>query len=88
MKSLCVQKTGAISSLSCFVITSACSAGNPIKPVCSSSQSLIRFDQPSVNLAASGMLAQYGSHGGFIEVLTRSETLGQIDSSRLCTAYV
>jgi len=66
----------------------ACSTGKPIQPGCSSVQSLVRFDQPSVNLAASGALKTFSSHGGFIEVLTRSEALGSIDSSRLCTAYI
>lgn len=69
-------------------IMAACSTGKPIQSVCSSTKSLIRFDQDNVNVANSGMIQQFGSQGGFIEVFTRKEVLGKIDSSRLCTSYV
>jgi hypothetical protein len=71
-----------------FLAAAGCSSSQPNQTLCSNIKSLVRFDQPSVNLAASGMLEEYQSVGGFIEVYTRKELLGRIDSSRLCTAYI
>jgi hypothetical protein len=54
--------------------------------MCSTTKSLIRFDtsrppSPSQN-------TKFFSNGGFIEVFTRKEMFGSIDSYRTCTAYV
>jgi hypothetical protein len=53
---------------------------------CSNLKALFRVDAPSTPVASEQ--SQFFSNGGFIEVMTRSQTEGLIDKSRLCTAYV
>lgn len=72
-----------VGSLSLLV---ACSKGSGAKPMCASTKSLLRFDTPVAPTLISN--SDYYSNGGFIEVYTRKEILGPVDSFRTCTAYV
>ncbi len=54
--------------------------------VCSGTKSLLRWDRPSIPSVTNS--PNFFSNGGFIEVFTRKDVLGLVDSHRLCTAYV
>lgn len=54
--------------------------------VCSGTKSLLRWDLPAIPSVTN--VPQFFSNGGFIEVFTRKDVIGLIDSRRLCTAYV
>ncbi|NBX18672.1 MAG: hypothetical protein EBR09_15065 [Proteobacteria bacterium] len=53
--------------------------------MCAKVSSVIRFDMPQApSLDAS---KNFYSHGGFLEVTTRKEILGPVDSQKMCTLY-
>ncbi|MFZ9520002.1 MAG: hypothetical protein ACO3A4_05940 [Silvanigrellaceae bacterium] len=69
---------------SLFLIS--CSTGSNSAPMCSSTKSLLRFDASRPPLTSDNF--RLFSNGGFIEVVTRKDIFGPIDSFRTCTAYV
>ena len=70
----------------CALLMTACSNGSSSAPMCSTTKSLIRFDTSRPPLPFQN--TKFFSNGGFIEVLTRKDMFGPIDSYRTCTAYV
>ena len=64
----------------------ACSKSSDSLMQCSGTKSLLRWDLPSVSSATK--TPEFFSNGGFIEVFTRNDMLGRIESRRLCSAYV
>lgn len=71
-----------------FIPTSllACSKSSDSLMQCSGTKSLLRWDLPSIPSVTNA--PNFFSNGGFIEVFTRKDVLGLVDSHRLCTAYV
>ncbi len=71
-----------------FIPTSllACSKSSDSLMQCSGTKSLLRWDLPAIPSVTN--VPQFFSNGGFIEVFTRKDVIGLIDSRRLCTAYV
>lgn len=55
---------------------------------CSQVTSLMRFDLPEVDVSSLANIESFLSNGGFIEVYSRKDVLGPIDSRRICTALV
>jgi|GEM_PF-684824 len=75
-------------SLLAAAVLLGCSKGAAVSNVaCSSTKSLLRWDPEKVPVT-SAALTPFLSNGGFIEVFTRSDILGKIDKTRLCSAYV
>ncbi len=66
----------------------ACSQSSTKFTDCSQLSSLMRFDTPAIDVSSLKGIESFLSNGGFIEVYTRKQLLGPIDSRRLCTAYV
>ncbi|MEY4064482.1 MAG: hypothetical protein RIR26_690 [Pseudomonadota bacterium] len=64
----------------------ACSKGSPNSVQCSATKSLLRFK--TATAPKTSQQKGYFSNGGFVEVFTRKELFGPVDSRRLCTAYV
>lgn len=83
-----VEKNGVIliSWLVGTALLTACSKGQPNAVLCSGTKSLLRFN--SVKAPKTSLQQNYFSNGGFVEVFTRKDVLGPVDSRRLCTAYV
>lgn len=62
-----------------------CSSPQNNPPMCATNKSLLRFDtQQAPSITAN---EKFYSNGGFIEVYTRKEMFGPVDSFRTCTAY-
>jgi len=55
---------------------------------CSKLSSLMRFDTSTIDVSTLENLESFLSNGGFVEVFSRKDLLGPIDSRRLCSAYV
>ena len=72
-----------------FACAVGCGAGSKGSMVCSKTTSLLRFQvSPGNAITNAANLAQFASNGGFIQIKTRSTTLGLVDKLRTCTAYV
>lgn len=66
----------------------ACSQGSQNIKECSKVSSLMRFDRSEIDVSKVENIESFLSNGGFIEVFSRKDIIGPIDSRRLCTALV
>lgn len=66
----------------------ACSQGSQNIKECAKVSSLMRFDRQEIDVSKVENLESFLSNGGFIEVFSRKDIVGPIDSRRLCTALV
>lgn len=79
-------KSVATGALSLAVL--GCSQSSTKFSNCSQLSSLMRFETSSIDVASLEGIESFLSNGGFIEVYSRKNLIGPIDSSRLCTAFV
>lgn len=90
-KSAGIRLQSAVRGLSAVLVSSvavACSVSSEKITNCSQLSSLMRFGTESIDVSSLENIESFLSNGGFIEVYSRKDILGPIDSSRICTAFV
>lgn len=68
-----------------LALVAACSSSQPSTTMCAKVNSVIRFDSPKA--PSLDDQKNFFSNGGFLEVTTRKQMFGAVDSYRTCTVY-